>query len=320
MDYGNLLSRAWQITWKHKLLWIFGILAGLAGGGNRFNFGYTGPNVGGRGSSGSPLPPDLQSQLSRPETVSIIVAAACVLVVIILVLFVVGTIARGGLIGGIRLAADGSSLTFGEVWSIGTRFFPRLLGISLLIAVPVILIVVVFGGIAILTAGIGLICLIPLLCLIVPAFIVAEIVAYFARFAVVLEDLGVMDSFRRGWAVLKSNLGPIIVTGIIMLIIEAVVGFVLAIPIFVILVPTMFATFLGGGQPNFAALAAGGVAFLCSLPVLIVLAGILNTWSTAVWTLLYRHVTGSTPSAPGSTFPAAGSTPPATGSMPPSLP
>jgi len=27
MDYGNVLSRAWQIIWKHKVLWIFGILA-----------------------------------------------------------------------------------------------------------------------------------------------------------------------------------------------------------------------------------------------------------------------------------------------------
>jgi len=295
MDYGNLLSRAWQITWKHKLLWIFGILAGFGGGGGRFNFGFSGPNMGGRGSGGSPLPPDLQNQLSRPETVTIILAAGCVLVVIALVLFVVGTIARGGLIGGVKLAADGNSLTFGEVWAIGARYFPRLLGIALLLAVPVILLAVVFGGIAILTSGIGLICLLPLLCLIVPAFIVAEIIAYFARFAVVLEDLSVMDSFRRGWAVLKSNLGSIIVAGIIVLIFETIIGFVVAIPVFLILVPTMLATFLSGNQPNFSALAVGGVAFLCYLPILIVLSGILQTWSTAFWTLLYRQVTGSTP-------------------------
>ena len=192
MDYGNLLSRAWQITWKHKLLWIFGILAAFGGGGGRFNFGFTGPNMGGRGSGGSPLPSDLLYQLSRPETVTVILAAGCVLVVIALVLFVIGLIARGGLIGGIRLAADGNSLAFGEVWAAGTRYFPRLLGIALLLAVPVILIAVIFGGIAILTSGIGLICLVPLLCLIVPAFIVAGIIAYFAQFAVVLEDLGVV--------------------------------------------------------------------------------------------------------------------------------
>ena len=27
MEIGEVLSRAWQIIWKHKVLWIFGILA-----------------------------------------------------------------------------------------------------------------------------------------------------------------------------------------------------------------------------------------------------------------------------------------------------
>jgi hypothetical protein len=28
-DIGEVLSRAWQITWKHKVLWIIGILYGF---------------------------------------------------------------------------------------------------------------------------------------------------------------------------------------------------------------------------------------------------------------------------------------------------
>ncbi len=39
MDYGEVLSKAWKIAWKFKVLWIFGILAscGQSRGGN-FNF------------------------------------------------------------------------------------------------------------------------------------------------------------------------------------------------------------------------------------------------------------------------------------------
>jgi hypothetical protein len=33
MDYGEVLTRAWQIIWKHKVLWIFGIFAGCSGQG-----------------------------------------------------------------------------------------------------------------------------------------------------------------------------------------------------------------------------------------------------------------------------------------------
>ena len=36
-NFGEVLTRAWQIIWKHKVLWIFGILASCgrgSGGGN----------------------------------------------------------------------------------------------------------------------------------------------------------------------------------------------------------------------------------------------------------------------------------------------
>ena len=52
LDLGGILRRAWAITWNHKILWIFGILAGLAGGGgsggdnanrfrNQFEYDFT---------------------------------------------------------------------------------------------------------------------------------------------------------------------------------------------------------------------------------------------------------------------------------------
>ena len=302
VDYGNLLSRAWQITWKHKILWIFGILAGSGGG---FRFGGNFPSSNGRNPNGSPLPPDLQAQLSRPEVVAVLLALGCVVLVIGLILFLVGVVARGGLIGGIKRAADGNSPAFRETWSIGTHNFGRLLGIGLLLLVPLIVIAIVFGGIALLTAGLGLICLVPLLCLIVPAYVVASIITGVAQYAVVLEGLPVMDALRRAWALLTANLGPFIIGGLIVVFIEFVIGIVLFLPVLVIVVPTFFAVVLtGGNQPNLGALALGGVAVVCYLPILIVLSGILNTWSTAFWTLLYGQVAGNSPATASAPAPA----------------
>jgi hypothetical protein len=31
MDFGEILSKAWKITWKHKILWVFGILSSCSG-------------------------------------------------------------------------------------------------------------------------------------------------------------------------------------------------------------------------------------------------------------------------------------------------
>ena len=42
MDFGEVLTRAWQITWRYKGLWVLGLLAGCGTGG------------GGGGGGGSP--------------------------------------------------------------------------------------------------------------------------------------------------------------------------------------------------------------------------------------------------------------------------
>ncbi|MGZ9167228.1 MAG: hypothetical protein ACXW4U_18815, partial [Anaerolineales bacterium] len=61
-NFGEVLTRAWQIIWKHKVLWVFGILAscGRGGGGNG------GGNSGGGGEGGfGNGPTDLPPQVER---------------------------------------------------------------------------------------------------------------------------------------------------------------------------------------------------------------------------------------------------------------
>ena len=56
-NFGEVLTRAWQITWKFKVLWIFGILAGCArgGGGGSGGGGNTGVET-----QGPNLPPQME--------------------------------------------------------------------------------------------------------------------------------------------------------------------------------------------------------------------------------------------------------------------
>lgn len=48
-NFGEALTRAWQIIWKHKILWVFGILASCGRGGGNFNSNF---NSGGGGNGG----------------------------------------------------------------------------------------------------------------------------------------------------------------------------------------------------------------------------------------------------------------------------
>src|SRR5215204_6597599 len=57
-NFGEILTRAWQIIWKHKVLWVFGILASCGRGGSSGNSGNSGSS-GDNGFGGSDLPPQV---------------------------------------------------------------------------------------------------------------------------------------------------------------------------------------------------------------------------------------------------------------------
>ena len=104
MEFGSLLSRAFQIVRQHRVLWILGFLAALAGAGGGGGVPSTGslPSSGttpgttpGLPSGSNPFP---QFNNIRPEMfqaiAGIAIAVACVLVLISIVLWVIGTIAN----------------------------------------------------------------------------------------------------------------------------------------------------------------------------------------------------------------------------------
>ncbi len=302
MNYTNTLSRAWKITWNNKILWLFGFLAsiGNGGGGGGGGGGGNGGNGGLGGGPGGNLPPNLERQLQEPVVIAVIIGLACVAFAVAVALFVLSIIGRGALIGGVRLADDNGKVAFGEAWSIGTRYFWRMLGIGLILVVASI----VVGGVGVFTAvlgaltlGIGLICLLPILCVFVLALIPLSIVAHFAQFGIVIEDLSVMAAFRKSWEVLKNNIGPVIIFGVILLVIGGVAGLILAAPFVAIVIPTVLAFVINPERPNVALLVGSGLALLCYLPVAIVLGSILQTWTTSVWTLAYRQFTSNAPAA-----------------------
>jgi len=299
LDFGAILSRAWKITWENKVLWIFGLLAamgnGAAGGGGGAGGGDGG---GGRdfGPGGLELPPPVRRFVESPDPqiIAIVIGVICVLVLIALVLFVLSIIGRGGLIGGVRLADDNGRVTFGEAWRVGLRNFWRVFLIGLIVGVVVIglVLILLVPGIFFSITIIGLLCGLPLIFAFVVAAIVLGIVAYFAQIAAVVEDLSVTAALGRAWEVIRANLGDIIILGIVLIVAQAVIGVVIALPVIVTLIPIVFAVigFINESQ-NMAVggLIVAGLCFVAYLPVLIVLGGVLETWITSAWTLAYRQ-------------------------------
>src|SRR4030095_10903198 len=95
-NFGEVLSRAWQIIWKHKVLWIFGIFAGCSRGSSSFR----GNSSGGGSGSGGQLPPELMRifQVIQQNLVTFIVVGCILVLLIWAITLFLSTIGKVGLI------------------------------------------------------------------------------------------------------------------------------------------------------------------------------------------------------------------------------
>jgi hypothetical protein len=307
MDYGKLLRRAWDITWNNKFLWILGFLAGLgSGGGSNFNFRNFGGGGGPSGPSGQTPTPELPPELVG-SIVPIVLAVLCVLFLVWIVFWVIGTIANGGLIGGVnQIEAEGSS-SFGRGWSAATPKMWRLLGISLATAIPGLIVVV--AGVMLALPGLGLMvageeeiggaafgllaCLVPLICIASLAGLVLGILKTFADRAAMLEDESVIEAYKRGWNILIPNIGPAILIFLIQVVIGFVIGLLMLIPLGIALAPLVgggvLAAFSDSGMAGAPLFIIGGCLFLVFLVIAVVVGAVQTTFFSSVWTLAYRE-------------------------------
>ena len=292
MDFGAVLSRAWQIIWKHKVMWIFGILASCSGGSN------FGSNF--RSSYQSDLTPGLQNFFNQiPQWqiwLFVAIIAAVILVLVVLAIFL-GTIGHIGLIRGTQEAESGKTLLiFSDLFNGSLPYFWRVFGLNLLwgLAVFVIFTIVILGGIfgTLLTLGLLAVCFIPLICILIPLAWLIGVVVEQANIAIVLENLGIVNGVERGWDVFKKNLGAMIVMALILMVIALLAGFLIGLPLVAIAGPALLAAFSGSHQVAQGALLLAGLCLVGWIPVAIVLNGVLQSYVQTAWTLTYMRLTG----------------------------
>jgi len=307
-NFGEILTRAWQITWKYKVLWIFGILASCSQGG--------GEGGGGGGSSGfktgpsdQNLPPALRQlgyQMERFFEWSldnwwIYIVIVLVMLLLIAIGVFLGTIGRIGLIKGTYKAEqeEPETLVFGELFSNSMPYFWRVFGLYFLIALGFLLLFMPLAIFGVLTAGIGFLCLLPFICLLIPIAWVVYVITEQAIRAIVLEDLGIFDGLGRAWEIVRSNVGPLLIMSLILGIISFLTGLVIALPIFIVVFMTFFGYFMGGGD-SFTPLYVAGVCICLYIPVALLASGILNTFTHSSWTLTFMRLTQEkgTPDSP----------------------
>jgi len=301
-NFGEVLTRAWQNIWKHKILWIFGILASCArgnGGGGSGGGGNSGYQTGGDAPFSGGQIERVMSQIGQyiENHLWIIIAVGLVFILLGFIFYALGMMGRIGLIKGTYKVENGvESLAFGEIWAESIPYFWRIFGLNFLIGIIFLVIFIPLILFGVVTAGIGFLCIIPLLCILIPLSWVVGVVLEQAQPAIVLEDLGMLDGLKRGWKIVKSNAMPMVIMTLILGIGSVIIGLIIAIPIIVAFVPLI----IGAGSlreslmPVYISLACCAVY----MPVLIFLNGVLTAYIQSVWALTYLRLTRPKEDAP----------------------
>ncbi|MFN2217710.1 MAG: hypothetical protein ACK2UA_03840 [Anaerolineae bacterium] len=315
MDYGKILTRAWEITWRWKILWILGFLAALgSGSGGGGSSSYS--------TSNGDWPYGWGYTYHEPYipagVIAAIIGVACLAIIIGIAIWVVSVIARGGLIAGVQQVEDEGQTTFGSAWRAGARRFWTLFGISILAAIPLIILAVV-GIIVLIVMFVGsgfafdssdaagamgivtsILCGGVFCCGMVIVAIILQQIRLYAERAAILEDLGWIEAFARGWNVLKANIAPTIIFWIIFLVIGIVFFIAVAAVLGVTAIP--FIALVANVDPGpwlIAPICCGGLVFVI---VAALINAIVQTFTSATWTLAYRDMVGL--SAPPAAEPA----------------
>ena len=290
MKYGEIFNKAWKSVWKHKIFWLFGLLAAGAVTVTNAPFGVLGFNFS-INLQNNRLPgnlnrlPDVLSQWvqSLPGWVWG-VGVLVILVLLVLALFL-QTLGMGGLIGGGLLAADktdANRLNFGQIYGKLKPFYWRLLLIRLVVGIGAVLLIVVIALIiavvGVFTLGIGLLWLIPLLLLVLPINWFLTGFVHNSSIALVDENLEIFPALGRGWQISIDNFWHVIVIGAFLGVVEFFWLIVIQVPMVILVVTQVFQV----SAPTGAALMQNNLAGpIIVAGIFVVIATILYGWMNA---------------------------------------
>jgi len=329
MNYGEVLRRALDITWRHKILWVFGVAAVLFGGA------ASGGGRGGQGWQYALQSADLErwgqagpGSINWSAVVPIIAALVGIAMVVAFVLFIIGLVVRytsyGALIAGVDEIERSERTDFGSALSAGWPRFLHLLVIDILIAIGLIVValilLVLFGlGLAIVIVpalviagsgngsvwlgivwgvltGICWLVLLAIIALAISGFV--TLLRELAYRASVIDRRGIFESIGDAYGLIRERLEQAGLMWLILLGIKIVVSMV-AIPL-VVLGASIIALILG-----LLYNATGSVAsvLIIGLPLAVIaglaaafVGGVYYTFVSSAWTLTYRNLRPISPS------------------------
>jgi len=319
MDYGKVLGKAWEIIWRWKIIWVLGFLASLGQGVTTpFSYQYNEEDLRNIGINIDAGTLDVALEDFIAGFVGVAIAVTCLAIIIGIILWIVSIIARGGLIASVKQVEEEGTTSFGKAWRAGARKFWTLFGLGVLAQLPILILVIIgivflwtvviasldfsggmdVGAFIASVATSSLLCICSLCCILLPLSLILDQIRVYGERAAILEDMGWIDAFKRGWQVIRENLGPTLIVWLIFLAISLVVGGITFVIMLAIMAP-IFASFglFEDSAMIFIPICGGALVMMI---VFALIRSVVTAYTSATWTLTYRELVGmgSPPPAP----------------------
>ncbi|MCK4573852.1 MAG: hypothetical protein KAU36_05750 [candidate division Zixibacteria bacterium] len=279
MEYGKLINRAFQIAWRHKSLWFFGLFAG--GGSSYFNLDLDGliDNANGSGSLyGLDIP-------SFPE--ELLVPLILWFVLLGMVFFVMSLISEAGLIDSVNRIERGGVYRFGQAFSKGVGYFLRFLGMTILYIMLILLTIGVCGGLVALCFFLHVALGILSLLVAIPAVIVIIFwsgnMLCLTQRSIAVRDNSIGNGLEEAHILFKANLSKVFLITLIYIGLTILFG-ILGLIVWGIFGVPIAAAVYALGLGTIAAIIAG---LFMGLPISLILGGYIGTFFSSLYTLFY---------------------------------
>lgn len=312
MDYGKIVSRAWNITWTNKYLWLLGFLIALGGGaGNGANFNFSSGQQSGGSRANLTNPEGMEAFFrdfyQQNETLITTLGVTliiffCGLMLFSVVMWFIRFVAEAGLIQTTVDIENGQVSTFSKAMSAGRPFLFPLFITKLILYSPLILIVG-FTLLSLVAVSLGAgseagsiilviaLCFFTLICFfIIPYNIVALFVYPFAARGIVLRGLGAMESLRYGWNTLKNHFVDVFILGIIYFMMHIVVNIasvMVGIPLLLLSAGPALYNFYNGQIPGVGSILLVAIGVIVFIFVSAAIASVFLTFRSVAFTLAY---------------------------------
>ncbi len=297
MDYFGIIKKAYEITIKHKFLWIFGILAGGYGGFRGFSSSINYSDTGSGFEKGLNSLTNQSWQTFWGIWGGLIIGGLVALGLLAIAFFVLNIISQGALVSGAEKLSKKEKADFHSAFSVGWRNFWRVWGMAILYLLMILASLIVWivpAAVAFVTGAIavGIIWAALFFFVDLAFWILIGLISPYSLRIIVLKKMGVWESIRESLHFFRDHWVQVVLMYLLLFAFGMAYGLAFLLAILItgsILLAIGYGLFLAS---IVAAIIYGLVVGLALVVTLIIIGGVYNTFYSTTLTLTYLELKG----------------------------